>query len=334
MVKKVWITALVLVMAVGLMPVAAFAQSPNYYTSIIVSDVTSGAPVVGGAFTTDISLSITNNTTPPVGIMGVDLWLQFSDANVAVDDANDNPADGIQVFVSTGFFGSSVVIAKNEVVDCLSGGKCVHLALATTGAPVTNRTGKIATVTWAGVAAGPMGLLVMPETIVADSEGDEVPVNSTTVPAINIMEPGFINGRVERQGTKTDHANTDVIAYNSGGGVVANALTAADGTFQIVVPAGGTYLVQAMYNGYLKAQKGSVYVVGGTVNLGTTQLRGGDVNSDNNINILDIVTIISKFSTAGWATTEPADINDDGTVNILDLTIAAGNYGRVGPTAW
>ena len=75
MVKKVWITALVLVMAVGLMPVAAFAQSPNYYTSIIVSDVTSGAPVVGGAFTTDISLSITNNTTPPVGIMGVDLWL-------------------------------------------------------------------------------------------------------------------------------------------------------------------------------------------------------------------------------------------------------------------
>jgi len=335
MVKKLWITALVLVVAVGLLPVAALAQSPNYYTSIIVSDVTSGAPVVGGSFTTDVSLSITNNTTPPLGIMGVDLWLQFDDTIVAVDDANDNPADGTQVYVSTQFFGSSVVIAKNEVVACPSGGMCVHLALATTGSALTNKTGKIATITWAGIAPGAMGMVVLlPDTIVADANGSEVPVNSTTVPAINVVPAGVILGQVLRQGTKTDNADTQIIAYNSTGGVVTDTLTAADGTFSVTVPAGGTYLVQAIYNGYLKAQKSSVYVVGGTVNIGTTTIRGGDVNGDNNINILDIVTIISKFSTSGWTTAEPADINDDGTVNILDLTIAAGNYGKVGPTAW
>jgi len=97
---------------------------------------------------------------------------------------------------------------------------------------------------------------------------------------------------------------------------------------------GGTYLVQAWYNGYLKAQKSNVYVVGAQVNLGTVTLPGGDVNSDNNINILDIVSIINQYGTGGYAATEAVDINDDGDVNIFDLTIAAGNFGTYGPLGW
>jgi hypothetical protein len=92
--------------------------------------------------------------------------------------------------------------------------------------------------------------------------------------------------------------------------------------------------VQASYNGYLKTQKTNVYVVGATVSLGSTELKGGDINGDNNINILDIVSIISKYGTTGWAASQPADINDDGNVNIFDLTIAAGNFGRYGPVNW
>ncbi len=45
--------------------------------------------------------------------MGVDLYLGFDPAIVNVDDADDNPANGVQVSVSTGFFGGSVVVAKN-----------------------------------------------------------------------------------------------------------------------------------------------------------------------------------------------------------------------------
>ncbi|MGC9348927.1 MAG: dockerin type I domain-containing protein [Anaerolineae bacterium] len=328
---------LAFVMLLGLLPQIAGAQSPNVYTSVTISDITSGAPVVGGVFTTDVSLSVTNNTTPKVGIMGIDLWIRYVPSIVGVDDADDNPANGTQVSVSNQFFGSSVIVVANEVTTCPAGGRCVHLALTHTGSPITDRSGKIATITWAGLAAGNANIRVLTdpgETVLADKDGNEIPINSTTSPAINIVEAGFIRGRVERQGTKTDHADTLITAYNTGGAVVTTTTTIADGTFTVTVPAGGTYLVQAMYNGYLKTQKSSVYVVGGTMNLGTTKLYGGDVNADNNVNILDIVSIINRFGTSAADATEPTDINDDLTVNIFDLTIAAGNFGRYGPVNW
>ncbi len=330
--KKRWSFVLVLAMLLALLPQAATAQSPNYYTSIIVSDITSGAPVVGNAFTTDVSLSIVNNATPALGIMGVELWLRFDPAIVEVDDADNNPANGTQVHVSTGFFGPSTVVAVNQVEACPGGGQCVHLVLTHTGAPITNRTGKIATITWGGMAAGPANLEVLAETVVADANGDEVRVNSTTVPAINVVEAGRILGKVERQGTQVGHGGTRIIAYSSGGGVVAETLTNADGSFEIVVPLGGTYLVQAVHPGYLKAQRSGVYVVGASVNIGWTVLRGGDINGDNNVNILDIVGIINRFNTPGLG--DPVDINGDGVVNLFDLTIAAGNFGRFGPLSW
>ena len=132
----------------------------------------------------------------------------------------------------------------------------------------------------------------------------------------------------------TDHAGVDVVALAIGNAVIAATTTAADGTFSLPVPLGATYTVQADYNGYLKSQKSSVYVVGATVNIGSTTIRGGDTNGDNCVNILDIVSIIGKFGMSGLATTDPEDINDDGTINILDLTLGAGNFGSCGPTAW
>lgn len=324
-----------LLLVLGALPAPAIAQSPNVYTSVVVTNITSGAPVVGGTFTTDVHLSITNNATPPVGIMGADLWIRFDPAILAVDDADDNPANGTQVTIRSDFFGGSVIVAANEVATCPSGGTCVHLGLSHTGTPITSRSGAVATITWAALAQGDAALAVaLPETVLADQNGADVVVNSVTAPAITVVLPGTVQGRVLRQGTRTDNANTEVTAYSSSGGVVATTTTLADGSFTLSVPRGGTYLVQATYNGYLKAQRSSVYVVGATVNIGDVTLRGGDVNGDNNINILDIVTIISRYGTSGWPATDPADVNDDGTINIYDLTITSGNFGRYGPVAW
>lgn len=334
--KKHWSLVLVLGMLLSLLPQAAMAQSPNFYTSVIVSDVTSGAAVVGGAFTTDVSLSIVNNATPAVGILGVDLYIPFNPAVVTVNDADDNPANGTQVNISTGFFGGSTIIARNIVlngVDCPVADACVHIALSSTGSPVTNRTGKIATITWGGMAAGATGIAVdTTMTALVDAEGNDVLINSTSVPAIAIQAAGVISGRVERQGRAVPNLDgTVVIAYNAGGGVIAEGTTDGHGFFELSVPQGGIYLVQAFYHGYLKAQKANVYVVGASVDIGTTKLLGGDVNGDNNVNILDVVGIIGSFGAGGML---PADINGDGTVNIFDLTIAAGNFGKTGPTAW
>jgi hypothetical protein len=210
----------------------------------------------------------------------------------------------------------------------------LHLAISRTGSPVYNWNGKIASVTWAGLAAGDAALVITTDTVLSNENGQDVIINSKVVPEISVIEPGVIQGMVRRQGSRTDHAFTDVVAYNTGGGVVASTTTGVEGYFTLNVPAGGTYLVQASYNGYLKTQETNVYVVGATVWLGITSLKGGDVNGDNNINILDIVSIISRYGTSGWPTSDPVDINDDGDINIFDLTIAAGNFGRYGPVSW
>jgi hypothetical protein len=318
-----------------------------------VTDILSGAPVVGGTFTTDLQVSITNSATPEVGVMGVEIWLPFDSSVVTVDDFDDNPANGIQVEVRNGFFDGNLVIGANEVLDpdpadaarpseCHAQ-TCIHVAVSHTGGsgPVTNKTGTVATVTWSALATGSPAISIAvvspgvpPGSVLSDADGQTIPINSTSVPTITVIDAGTIEGVVKRQGTQTDHAGTQTVGIAVDDGVVADTTTAADGGFTLVVPLGGTYTVNASYPGYLQSQKDSVYVVGSAVNIGTTKLVGGDVNADNCINILDIVSIIGKFGQTGLPASSPEDINDDGTINILDLTIAAGNFTRCGPTAW
>jgi len=332
---KKWGGLLAFFILVSILPQTAAAADPNIYTTVTVTDITSGAAVIGAIFTTDIKIGVTNNTIPPNGLMGVDLWLRFDDAILSVDDADNNPANGTQVTVKNDFFNGTLVEAANEVTTCPGGGSCVHLALSHTGDPVTNHTGSIATITWAATNVGEAGFeIVLPETVLADGDGSSVTINNVTVPSITVMSPGIIQGRVKRQGSRTDHADINVAAYGTGNNVVGSTTTAADGRFDLNVLQDGTYLVQATYPGYLTSQRSGIYVAGATINIGETWLKGGDVNTDNNINILDIVTIISRYGTSGWPASDPVDINDDGDVNIFDLTIAAGNFGRYGPISW
>jgi hypothetical protein len=326
----------------ALVPVSVVGQSPNTYTSIILTDVIGGAPVVGSTFTTDLQVSITNNATPPVGILGVEIWVPFDSDVVRVDDADDNPANGTQVEIKNGFFDGNLVVGANEVFDPGSGpwqcggSACVHVAVSHTGGsgPVTNTTGTVATITWAAEAPGGCGFAIAPDSILSDRDGRPIPINSISVPTVTVTGAGEIRGSVWRQGTQTDHANTDAVALTVGRAEVAESKTSANGGFVLVVPVGSTYTVNAWYPGYLHTQKTDVYVVGATVGIGTTTLVGGDVKRDNCINILDIVLIISKFGQTGLPPEDAVDINDDGLVNILDLTIAAGNFGRCGPTTW
>ena len=337
----------------AIQPVSVGAQSPNTYTSIIVTDILAGAPVVGGTFTTDIQVSITNHSTPEVGVMGVEIWLPFDSNVVVVDDFDDNPANGTQVEVKNGFFDGNLVIGANEVIigtmpatapsDCVTAGACVHIAVSHTGGSgsITDKTGPVATVAWAAMAAGSPGIGIAlvppgvpPGSVLSDPDGQPIAVNSTSVPTITVTNAGTVEGVVRRQGTQITHADTETVGIAVDGGVAATTMTAADGSFSLVIPIRGTYTISASYPGYLQAQKDSVYVVGTTVDIGPTTLVGGDVNADNCINILDIVSIIGKFGTTGLPRTAPEDINDDGTIDILDLTVAAGNFTRCGPTAW
>jgi hypothetical protein len=336
--RKTGLLWFIVIIVVGLLSgktLPTQAQTTGYVTSVIVSDIVAGAAVLDGTFTTNVNLSIINNETPELGVMGVELWLRFNPEVLGVVDEDADPSNGIQVAVAPDFFGNAIVIAANEVTACPSGGQCIHLAISQTGTPITNRNGRIAQITWTGQAAGDAGIsVVAPHTIMADPDGNDIAITTTSVPAIQIVEPGRIQGSVQRQGSRTGQSNIAIVVFNAAGGIVNETLTGADGAFSLEVPAGGAYLVQASYTGYLKAQKTDIVVESGTVDIGATILLGGDVNNDDNINILDVVTIINRFGTSGWSTIEATDINDDTHVNIFDLTIATGNFGNVGPVTW
>jgi len=355
---RVFIPRLVILgILVAWIPVSVGAQSPGTYTSIMVTDVLSGAPIVGSIFTTDVQVSITNQASPEVGVMGVEIWLPFDSSVVIAEDFDDNPANGVQVEVKNGFFDGSLAVGANEVIvgampstapgACVTAGACVHVAVGHTGGsgPVTNKTGTVATIAWAALATGSPAISIAqvppgvpPGSILSDANGQPIPINSTSVPDITVVNAGAIAGVVRRQGTQTDHGGTEIvglaISANDDDRVMATATAAADGSFSLAIPSGGTYTINASYPGYLQSQKSSVYVAGTTVDIGPTTLAGGDVNADNCINILDIVSIIGRFGSTGLPASSPEDINDDGTINILDLTVAAGNFTRCGPTAW
>jgi hypothetical protein len=349
------LSLVIVTMLAALVPASVGAQpsgAGGTETSISVTDVLSGVPLVGKHFTTDVQISVTSVVTSEVGVLGAEIWVSFDPTVVTVHDFDGDAGNGTQVEIQNDFFDGSLVVVANEVfydmpavshpTECDTQG-CIHVSVSHVGGsgPVTNTTGTVATITWVAQELGSpaigisvVGTGVPPGSVLADSDGQPIPIDSTSVPDITVTGVGAIGGIVERQGTRTDHAGVEIAALAVGGGVVTTATTADDGSFTLDVPLGGTYSVDASYPGYLHAGKSSVYVAADPVDIGSAKLVGGDVNADNCINILDIVSIIGDFGLTELDASDPQDINDDGTVNILDLTISAGNFSRCGPTAW
>jgi hypothetical protein len=351
-VRMISVSLVVAAILAASIPASVGAQFSGVETSVSVTDVISGTPLVDKNFTTDLQVSITNSGTLGVGIMGVELWVSFDPAIVSVHDFDGNAANGTQVEIKNEFFDGSLVVVANEVFsetpsiphppECDTQA-CIHVAVSHVGGsgPVTDKTGSVATITWVGLATGSpsIGIPVVgtgspPGSVLSDADGQCIPIDGVSVPDIVVTDVGAIEGIVRRQGMGTDHSGVEVVAVAVGGGVVTEATTESDGSFELQVPLGGTYTVNASYPGYLNAHKDSVDVGGEAVDIGSTRLLGGDVNADNCINILDIVSIIADFGEDGLEPSDPEDINGDGTVNILDLTISAGNFSLCGPTAW
>lgn len=202
----------------------------------------------------------------------------------------------------------------------------------------------IATITWEAVAdcaevtEEMCSEVSVVDALMSDAEGYAITVDTTQSGTVCYEgeELGCITGSVQLQG-RYDHSGATVVAEKDG---LIVALTATDsaGYFTLENLPPDTYEVYAEMYGYLDALKGSgVLVEGGEecIELGATKLLGGDVapqdpGPDNAIDISDITYIAFRFRGADMT----ADVNGDGVVNILDLTMAAANFGRVGPTPW
>jgi hypothetical protein len=331
------IVAIMFVLALILPTITVSAQTAPRSAAITFTTPTPNPVVVGSEVVFDLVIS-TTNVDP--GVSGADIYVKYNSALVG------SPASPTAAFaeVLPDFFGASN-FSVNEVTQCPgSTDSCIHLVLA--GPPQVTHSGVAARFHFRGLAEGNACFSVVQSTL-ADANGFQV---SHTIPQERCVTVRYISnatGTVLRQGMPANP--------NPGGGtlacseVTANGVTVktdVSGKFTLTNLPTGTYAVRATYPGYLASEKTITVTTGSLspIEVGTTTLRGGDVNNDAKINILDIGTITGKFGKAGFAVgsasaacnvaDEPADINDDGQVNISDLAIAAGNWVKTGPTPW
>ena len=348
------IFALVLALAIPVTPVSA--QSPA--TSVTFTLPTPNPGVVGADLSFTLVLDVANIVP---GVAGVDVYFTFNPAFVA---PNSVPIPVVEPLPD--FFGPSNV-TNYEILPpgppCPAGGlPCIHLVAA--GPAQVTRSGAVARFHFLGIAPTPAGVTTCFgdgfSITMVDANGFPVAASpAAPVPQCTSILPSMVEGIVLRQGSPVPLSSGTLACSEVeliSGGIVnfGPIFTGVDGGFVLapVPPPVGPQTLRAEFPGYLASQKTITIGAGGTINVGTTTLRGGDVNADNRINILDVGIIIGNFgavfvplrSDVGAVPIFPgdcldpdgvADINDDGTINISDLAIIAGsNFGMVGPTPW
>lgn len=342
-----WIVITVLVLSLGFpaMTASAAASHLDRAASLALTAATPNPISVSNETTFDLIPTVAN--VDP-GVAGIEIYLRYNPALVA---PATTPGVGAAE-VRPDFFGASNV-SINEALpaaQCPGGGTspCLHLVLA--GPAQVNQTGIAVRFHFRGIAEG-SACFVISQSNMVDANGFQVEHAPASQQCVSIQVRANASGVILRQGVPGNPnpgggnlACSSVIT--SGAGTFGPTYTDRNGRFTLTNLLSGTYTFRATYPGYLASEKVGVTVIGSSqaIDLGTTTLRGGDVNGDNAINILDIGAVISKFGRTGVAVKsvsancsgadEPADVNDDGLINISDLAIAAGNWGLVGPTNW
>lgn len=346
-VKQLLAIFFVLALVLNSAPASVSAANVMPQTSSASVYLTAPAPTVanvGGGIVFDLVFSVTNISP---GVAGAEIYIGYDPAFVA---PLGSPQTTTQIL--SGFFGTPNV-SINEILpasQCPGGTQpCIHLILA--GTPQTTQTGFVARMNFTGVAEGETCFSILGSHLV-DADGYAVTHSVGSAQCLSIEYAVNVTGLVSRQGVPANP--------NAGGGTLActvvtvtgastpaqTVVTNTSGGFSLLGLPLDTYTIRASYPGYLAVQKVDVTLDSSQLNatLGNVTLRGGDINGDGVINILDVGLIISKFGSTGVpvrsasttcsVTDEPADINDDGVINISDLAILSGNWGLVGPLVW
>ena len=110
--------------------------------------------------------------------------------------------------------------------------------------------------------------------------------------------------------------------------------TLDDGSFLLLDVPPGQHAVTADAPSFLSARREQVEVLAsGHAQLGQVTLLAGDANGDDEIDLIDLVSLGREFGQS--PPSDPrVDLTADGQVNIFDLVLLGGNYGLEGPIAW
>lgn len=170
-----------------------------------------------------------------------------------------------------------------------------------------------------------------------------LPCTATANPVRHEGFGGFVNvrttsGRILFQdfdfGNGTPPATATIEFKDSGFAVVDSKVTALanDGTFQVDSPAApGNHYVSVKVRPWLRRTIGP-YDTGNSLAGLVLELINGDVDDDNEVNLVDYSMLANAF---GFAIGDPefdpyTDLNGDGETNLGDLAILSANFGAIG----
>jgi hypothetical protein len=159
-------------------------------------------------------------------------------------------------------------------------------------------------------------------------------INEVALEEVTVNEGGRLDLLAGLQG-RSDHSGALFSAW-TGGQATGSCTSSSGGACSMMLPT-GVYSVTVEMASYLDSVWDSVSLGNsGTELLPSVQLRGGDVNDDCTINILDLSRMGSRFAgqcgDPGWDVT--SDINADCALNVMDLSMAGGNFDRSCPVPW
>ncbi len=138
-------------------------------------------------------------------------------------------------------------------------------------------------------------------------------------------QPTVLTGYAFLEG-RDDHSGIEVTLEMS---PTMTTVTDATGAYSFDGMPAGTYAVSMSADLYLSAQVINVDVIANQANVACdATLLGGDLNSDEIIDILDLSLCAASFDT----TAPEADVNADGIVDVYDLVLLGKNFKLVGPT--
>lgn len=233
-----------------------------------------------------------------------------------VDAFPDTPA--IEVEPGSVFLNTPVVVIENRV-NPASGVIYFDLQLESPALAISG-SGTLAEIAFRRHAPGTAGVYLA-EVSLFEATGALIPVDPDSITQVDLVsQPVLIQGQISLQGRE----NVNGLTLTNHGQAVP--VTPA-GQFTLSVQE--SYSLRAFAPGYLPAQAEGA-LSSDSINLGLLQLPGGDINSDNSIDILDMASIGQQYG-------QPliqADVNGDRMVDIVDMALTASNYGQTGPLVW
>lgn len=356
-----------------IVPILAVPADGNYFTgwSGSISGITNPTTITMNAtsavtanFTTsvdlilltDISTKLVNETFDVViqaqsgsqEVVGVDVYLNFDPAKLAVVDMNSEAA-GIQITEGTNLTQLIINSADNTAghIDYCAG------ILESEGEPYPSGTFTIAIIRFQALAE------TSPTTSVSFSTSDDRPTyisgdilgtevtGTLTGDIYTIASEVDINISLALQGTnRPDSAwlipltvkfftpGSDVFSAtplysftHTSSKVDSAAIIQCNGILS------GNYDISAVTSHTLVNVKRNITINASTNSVSLGTLLEGNVNNDDRINIADFGILVGSY---GKLSTDPAynpaaDFDGNGIVNIADFSLLSGNYNRISP---